>query len=403
MKILTLSTYPFSTPRHGGQHRLHSIVGAYRSAGHEVQSIGVLGSASYTAEEGFISFPPNSDLVRCIPNPFLMDDWAIGELAAHDDRYFSSLRALVPQTPDLIHVEQPWLFGFAQRYAAEVARRPILLIYGAQNVEHLLKFRIVEPYLGQTHADECTHKVLQCELAAIKGADMVCAVSEGDAAWLRQEANCDVLVAANGVHDRVVTDAGLGEANAITGHRKSALYCASAHPPNIVGFFEMFERGVGCLSPDERLVVAGSASTNIKSDGKFNRVPGLHRHYVGAGEVSDSCLQGLLSSAHVILLPITRGGGTNLKTAEALWAGRHVVATPTAMRGFEQFERAHGVKVCQDAVGFRHAVREAMSEPPLEISAADRQTRRVLLWESSLMPLVRGISELAPESNHAQQ
>ena len=38
MKIVTLSTYPFDTPRHGGQHRLANIVAEYKRQRHTVQA-----------------------------------------------------------------------------------------------------------------------------------------------------------------------------------------------------------------------------------------------------------------------------------------------------------------------------------------------------------------------------
>jgi hypothetical protein len=331
-------------------------------------------------------------MARHIANPFLMEDWAIGHMAANDEQFFAHLRSQIDEPPDLIHVEQPWLFAFAQRYVVECARRPVKLLYGSQNVEHSLKKRIVGTYLGKPAAEECERLVLECELEAVRGADLIGAVSTDDAEWLQRYASHEVFVAANGVRDRPTTLEGIREANLVTGHRKNALYCASAHPPNVVGFFEMFGRGVGCLSPDQRLVVAGSAGPNIKADARFSKAPGLAKHYVDAGEVSEECLQGLLQTAHVIVLPITQGGGTNLKTAEALWSGRRVVATPIAMRGFEQFEGAPGVAVCSDAVDFRHATRAAMSEPPLELKREDRLARKSLLWESTLMPLVTQVS-----------
>ena len=392
MKILTLSTYPIAMPRHGGQHRLRNIVDAYKAAGHQTQSIGVLGSITYPSEQGFLPSPTGSEMARHIANPFLMEDWAIGKIASVDDHFFSSLCAQIVEIPDLIHVEQPWLFAFAQRYVAERAGKPVKLLYGSQNIEHVLKRRIVGTYLGKSSAEECERLVLQCELEAVDGADMIGAVSTDDAAWLQKHTSCEVFVAANGVRDRPTTQEGIREANLVKGHFKNALYCASAHPPNVVGFFEMFGRGVGCLSPDQRLVVAGSAGPNIKSDARFSRAPGLAKHYLDVGEVSEECLQGLLHTAHVIVLPITQGGGTNLKTAEALWAGRRVVATPIAMRGFEHFEASPGVTVCAEALDFRHAIRAAMAEPPLELTNEDHLARRSLLWESTLMPLVNHVS-----------
>jgi hypothetical protein len=396
VKILTLSTYPIATPRHGGQHRLHNIVAAYRAAGHETESVGVLGSITYESEYGFVACPAHDALAPYIAKPLYMEDWAIGQLAARDGAFFAAVCSQIRETPDLIHIEQPWLFEFAVRYAGEISGKAVKLVYGSQNIEYLLKSKIVESCIDKQQAKLCAQLVLECELAAARRADIVCAASAHDAEWLRQQAGCEVVVAGNGVRDRATTNTGINLANLITGHRKSVVYCASAHPPNIAGFFDMFERGVGCLSPDERLVVAGGAGAHIKTDARFQRVPGLGKHYIEAGEVTEECLQGLLHNAHAIILPITQGGGTNLKTAEALWAGRHVVATRMAMRGFEKYTASYGVAVCEDSVAFRHAIRAAMASAPLELTHEERLLRRSLLWESALMPLINSVSNLDP-------
>jgi len=304
------------------------------------------------------------------------------------------LRSEIRGTPDLIHVEQPWLFAFARRYVSECADESPTVLYGSQNIEHLLKQAIVAGYLGKEHAREAARLVLECESAAAGDADLVCAASVHDARWLRQFSRREVIIAENGVRRWVSTNGGINEANAMTGHRKYALYCASAHPPNIAGFFELFGRGVGCFAPDERLVVAGSAGPNIGSDARFTGIPGLRDKYISAGEVSDSCLHGLLDVAHVIVLPITYGEGTNLKTAEALWAGHHIVATPTAMRGFEQFSDSQGLVVCTDAASFRRAVRSAMESGPLDLTHDERQRREALTWDRTLVGLVQHVELL---------
>jgi len=86
MKILTLSTFPFGTPRHGGQHRMSNLVETYRANGHDVRSAGVLGSPLYPPEAGFLPPPSNEQYARYMPNALLMEDWAIGRMAAEDDR-----------------------------------------------------------------------------------------------------------------------------------------------------------------------------------------------------------------------------------------------------------------------------------------------------------------------------
>jgi hypothetical protein len=325
-----------------------------------------------------------------------MEDWAIGQLASKDDDVFDLLKSEIAGTPDVIHVEQPWLFAFAQRFVAECAQGKSKLIYGSENIEHSLKRQIIEDLVGGVRAREPAHLVLECELNAVRGADLVCATSTHDATWLRSHASTEVILVPNGVRARETTITGIAEANATTGHLKIALYCASAHPPNISGFFEIFGRGMGCLSPDERLVVAGGAGLHIQSDSRFAKVPGLKGRYISAGQVSEECLQGLLHVCHALVLPITKGEGTNLKTAEALWAGRHVIATPVAMRGFEEYSCAAGVTMRNEAVAFRQAIREAMAKDPLSLGLEDLQHRRSLLWETTLKPLIAAIDGLEP-------
>jgi hypothetical protein len=323
-----------------------------------------------------------------------MEDWAIGRLVATNDEAYRSLRSMIELVPDWIHVEQPWMFAFAQRYASEFARGRVRLIYGSANVEFELRQRILSAYLDPAEAHQRAALVRECETEAAANADLVVATSEYDAHWLRSCTSADVILAPNGVPERTTTIDGIREANTITGHAKTVLYCASAHQPNIVGFFAMFGRGIGFLAPDQRIVVAGGAGPDTRQDPRFARTPGLPSRFVAAGEVSEQCLQGLLETCHAVVLPITQGGGTNLKTAEALWAGRWVIATPVAMRGFEHFIESAGVKVCSDPSAFCTAICAVMQQPPLRLSDAEKSSRRSLLWENTLRLLPLRISEM---------
>lgn len=395
MRVLTLSTYPIARPRHGGQQRLHHIVEAYKAAGHQCRSAGVLGSEKYEPEDGFLPFPPADRLSRYIANPFLMEDWAIGQLAVKDDRFHQALCELFGETPDVIHVEQPWLFALAHRYARRFGPGVVKVIYASANIENELKLRILSSYFGAAHAHDCARLVLACETEAAAKADLVIATSETDVEWLKKHTGGDIVLAPNGVPERRGSTRGIQEANRITLHAKTALYCASAHPPNTYGFFDIFGRGIGFLTPAERIVVAGSAGEAIKDNPRFQRTPGLTQHFIDAGEVSEECLQGLLETCHAIVLPITQGGGTNLKTAEAIWAGRWVVATPIAMRGFEHFSAARGVHICTEPTLFRETVRKVMGNPALRLTESEQSSRRVVLWESTLRLLVGRVAAFA--------
>jgi hypothetical protein len=387
-KVLLLCTFPIDQPRHGGQHRVLNIIKAYEGAGFDVVLGGVLGGDHYPSARRFLPFPGFNALSRYIDNPFLMDDWAIGQMYATDDEAFASLAAQFDFVPDLVHVELPWLYRFARRFLGRFSGRPIPLVYGSENVEHQLKHGIVKTYMGDEWASHCQDLVLAAELEAIEGADGVCVVSAHDQEWTTQRSRVPVVLAPNGVTRRPLTAAGIKAALELTQHRKFALYCASGHPPNVVGFYDIFEQGVGCLPPDTRLVVAGSAGKAIVNDSRFGRTAALGRLMVAGHEVSEECLQALLHMAHAVVLPITHGGGTNLKTAEAIWAGRHVVATPVAMRGFESFEGHAGVAVAGDARHFKELLRQAMDAPPLEVDSAECKRRECVLWDHTLEPLM---------------
>jgi hypothetical protein len=388
MNILTLSTYPIDNPLHGGQHRLHNIVEAYKEAGHAVQAAGVSGSDQYPESPGFVPYPGMTAFTPYIANPFLMDDWAIGELFEKNDQFFKSLADLITPVPDLIHVEQPWLFKFAVRYAKLHPSRKIKLIYGSQNIEHDMKFDIVEMYMGLNSAHSAQEKVLRCETAAISLADGVCCVSQEDLDWTKLKTKAPCVLAFNGVKFRPSTISGVTEANSITGRKKFAVYCGSAHPPNISGFFDIFGEGIGCFSPDERLVIVGGVGSHIFSDPRFSKAAGLTKACISAGTVTEACLQGLLDTAHTFVLPISHGGGTNLKTAEAIWAGKHIVGTTTAFRGFETFKNSTGIAIADERIAFLKALRISMAQPPSVLTSNERTTRKSVLWSETLHPLL---------------
>jgi glycosyltransferase involved in cell wall biosynthesis len=387
MKLLTLSTFPCDKPRHGGQHRVHNIAKHYASLGLEVVSAGVLGSRDYDKHPNFAEYPDQSDFLKVISAPAFMDDWAIGKIFASSDSHFESLVARIPLVPDVIHVEQPWLFEFALRYRKFVGRKTIKLIYGSQNVEHRLKRSILSHYLSEADAERGVEQVHACEMVAIRNADAICCVSQEDLSWTKQLTTATCVLAPNGVGRRELSPIGLDQANVLTGHKKFAFYCASAHPPNIVGFFDLFSAGLGSIAPDQLLVVAGGVGQHLASHQLADRAPGLRAKMKVVGEVDEPTLQGLIDTAHAIVLPITQGEGTNLKTAEALWAGKYVVATEKAMRGFEQFSGSTGVSMQNAPIDFLQALQRAMRAPTLSVSESEMRHRSSVLWEHSLHAL----------------
>lgn len=386
MNILILAIYPLDQPRHGGQLRARHIADTYRAAGFEVEVAGVLSGDAYPRTPGFVACPPESQLATMHPNSALMVDYAIGAIFAADDASFAQLAAQILSRPDVIQVEHPWLWVFAVRYAASLGAHRPRLVYSSHNVEHDIK-RLIFAAHGDRSAAHAVEVVRNMEITAVRGADAVICVSESDASWASAYATCPVLVASNGVAPWQSSPAGRQQALAITSQFAFALFCCSAHIPNMEGFFELFGGGFGSLGPHQRLVVVGSAGECILRAPRFQQSARLPERTLIAGVVEPECLAALLDSAHCIVLPVTQGSGTNLKTAEALWAGKHIVATTVAMRGFEDFIGTPGVVIADTPTAFKQALRRAMARPPLDLPDTERARRRRVLWSACLSPL----------------
>ncbi|MGB6285743.1 MAG: hypothetical protein WBG18_15200, partial [Xanthobacteraceae bacterium] len=97
-------------------------------------------------------------------------------------------------------------------------------------------------------------------------------------------------------------------------------------------------------------------------------------------DISDSDLAVIKQCCHGVLLPISDGGGSNLKTAEALTLGKWVIATSISLRGFEAYAN-DGVIVANNPVEFRHAMRQVLRRPPAVISDGARLARDALYWD----------------------
>lgn len=394
MKILFLCTYPISQACHGGQLRVKNIVDMYRKYGYDVKVIGVLGSDSYPREEGFLSFPGYKALNSVYPSSFLMEDYAIGELLCNNTCFFNELSKLVDRDADIIHVEQPWLFKFIKKVIDSVENWSPKLIYGSQNIEFQLKEKILSCYKDKDEVLRASELIKNLEIYAVENSDLVIYVSESDGKVLNSFKPKSSVLASNGVADWVHSKSQNNLANAMTKNRKFALYCASGHPPNVTGFFHMFSGGFGSLTPEQRLIIVGGAGNAIGGDPRVHESAKLAERIDIAGIVSNEMLHGLIDTAHCIILPLTQGGGTNLKTAEALWSGKYVLATSVAMRGFEQFMYSPGVFVEDDPVLFKRQLRDIMSMPSLSLSEDDVKKRRSVLWSECLLSLSSSIKSL---------
>jgi glycosyltransferase involved in cell wall biosynthesis len=397
--ILLLSTYPFATPRHGGQVRLSNIASVFRAAGWNVTSIAVYEPETYGTDavgKRDVPFPVSSPfrLFRGRKIPFV-NDLLSGNYAAADDGGFPSIQRRLPERLDAIHVEQPWLWPLAQKLRAHKSGSRLVLIFGTQNIEAPLKRQILESY-KITEVADLVAAIDARERQAAEETDLTLAVTRTDLEALRESGARNVLLAPNGV---APWQAGVELLNRWREKLPKApwiLYVASAHPPNFTGFASCLGDSLACIPPDSKLVVAGSVSEHIykvMSDSRWRdlNLGRLQLLY----SLADADLAAVKTLAHAFLLPISQGGGSNLKAAEALYSGLYVVGTPAAFRGFDAYTALPEVTVADGPRDMQAAIRRVLQSPCLPVGGRESVgNREALRWDRCLAAVPEMASRL---------
>lgn len=377
MKIVSLSHYPISTPLHGGQRRIAAIGREARAAGHEFHNIPVFVAASYpeaSPDEQRTALP--ADFIERLGGMGLREDLHLSRVLGQDHPLVGQVVERLQEIgPDIIQFDQPWLYPLFREALRTLPRLAAAkLVYSSQNIEADL--------IAPDYRDEA----LEIEQMLAREADTVIAVSASDAAefnkW-RRRGTSRTIVAPNGCWAPELSSE---PAPVIPGDY--VLVAGSAHPPNAQGYWDCIGPVPGFLPPGSKIVVAGGMNNLLGSDPRFGRFPLTNGEFVvNVGVVNEEVLTALLYHAKVICLPITDGGGTNLKTAEALMWLKPVVAMRMAMRGFDDAKTLSGVFVADSPAQFRSLLREAMIGKLISQRTASDVERYG--WPAQLAPLMR--------------
>ncbi|MBN8943055.1 MAG: glycosyltransferase family 4 protein [Rhizobiales bacterium] len=388
--VLILSTYPIAEPRHGGQLRVQNMKRAYEAAGWLVTSVAIYPEEAYPIPQigpRDIPFPVGSPYRlfagQRIP---LVDDLTSGRFAAAPDGGFKQVLAAVTAPIDVIQVEQPWLWPLAVKLRERPEFASCLLVYSSQNIEAPLKADILKPY-GGVALDTIVSTIDALERQATREANLVLAVTDGEADELRRWGGRKVVVAPNGIEPWMAEDGVLQPWKGRLPKAPWLLYVASAHPPNFIHFAEIFGGALGCFSPSSRLVVAGGVCEHLARAIAATRWHALNASRIQLlFELTDKDLSAVKSLAHGFVLPIPFGGGSNIKTAEAIYSGKYVVGTPAAFRGYEAYLDFPEIRVGHDAAGLRAAVRDVTTRPSVCVASdsAGFEKRQRLRWSKSL-------------------
>lgn len=400
MRILIFGTYPIKNPQHGGQKRTSAIFGEYKKAFGAVRYCGIFYRGFYKdyAADDIPVGHHSAALIRQSP---LTGDIVCGEATYNDPAVRKKVsRLLTSFRPDVIHIEQPFTYLGLKPLLKELGLTP-KIIFGSQNIEAPMKQEMLEGIIDGKEVKKIVKKIADLEADLSKKCDLLVACTESDMKTHSAMGAHNTVLAQNGIdktHATPQAKAHWQHIFASQGVQKTVLFVGSAHPPNWTGFLQMVGKGLGFLPRDTRIVIAGSicdyfdrtvtSSTLEVQDATF------WLRALSAGRLSEDRLSALIELADVIILPITEGGGSNLKTAEAILADKKVVATNHALRSFEWFRSFPNVWVADDLPEFHRAILKALDTPHRNRTDQEKQLAKKVRWEKCLEALVEKVKTL---------
>ncbi|MGX4643835.1 glycosyltransferase [Massilia sp. SYSU DXS3249] len=398
-RMLMLAPYPVRRPRHGGQLRAAAMVRVYEAAGFDVHPVGFYQAEAYEAADigpDDVAFPGDSPFrnYRGVPMPAL-SDFLMGPFSVASDTVFRQVAGALPGPVDVIQIEQAWLYPLARWLQLESPLcRDAMLVNSSHNIEAPMKRAILGQQYEPALIEQAVADMAAIEAELARDAALSLAVTREDAETLRSYGAPSVLHAANGISPWQADPERCARWRARLPQQPWPIFIASAHPPNYTGFLDAVGDSLACIPEGSKLVIAGGAGPHLERElGKSRwRELNLSRLQV-LGVLDDADLAAVKSLAHAFLLPIGGGGGSNIKTAEALYSGRPVVCTPTAMRGFERFAGLPEVLIAETPAQFQDSIRKVLELTPAAPAAVDA-VRASLTWDACLATVPREVAAL---------
>lgn len=400
-RILMFATYPVNNAIHGGQKRVGALIDEYKKFA-DVQFCAIFHRLSYKDYGRYdIKLPRKYD--HLIASNPLTSDVVTGRLIAQDPKLRHAIgRRITSYNPDIIEVEHPFLYIGLQEILEEVNYKG-KLVYSSHNVEAPMK---EEMLLGEGYSAELTKEFCDeihvAEVALSKKADLILAVSPDDAVTLGRLSGDTkkVVLAQNGIAPfRTPNEADVTywrDYFAAKGITQTVLFVGSAHPPNWVGFETMIGSAIGFLKPSQSIVFAGGIGDYLrdKYSGEDITSTLLWKRAIAVGRLSEERLQALLYSTNCLILPITEGGGTNLKTAEALLTTKPVVGTSHAFRGYDQFIGFPTLTVADNPKDFRNAIAATLTKAEPKLSSEQHTLLTQVTWAHCLAAAIQEMKTL---------
>lgn len=351
LKVLQFTTYDLSAQNHGGKIRSFEIRKQLRKK-FKVDTV----SFEWDSEESIESMSFNLDMQKWLEYGIngYTSDLGVSVYMKREHDTFNRLKDIVNSfLPDIILLEQPYLWPVVKQLIQEneLCNTKIKVVYSSHNIEHEMKNKIYNDLLDKAEADKLTEEVLRIETDLIKSADQIIVATDGEKDFVkRHNRDIDIIILPNAHNKPTKNRKSKYWKNLLDNRKTNWIYIASYHPPNINGLNKVISevenrrRESGEL--DFKLWLFGGVSQglidiyNIDFE-NFSWIEVL-------GIVQEEDINAAICECDGMILPIWEGGGSNLKTAQALLSNKYILASEYSFRGFEDYSNEYGVKTEKD-------------------------------------------------------
>lgn len=397
--IVQLTYYSTRLPVSGGQKRIAALREGLTGFGYDVRLIEVFSWMPLLHPDDLKFDPIDDDWARRFPGEY---ETRVADVLLSNKRFGDVvLSKVLENKPDILWLEQPFIWPFLRERVSDWS--DIRLVYSSHNVEWQVRHQLARagslgPF-GPFRIQE-----IECDL--VRRADLVVNVSAPDQRWCEAAGARRAVLVPNASTPPLVEDVASARRSLRAKHGLSEdtmllLFVSAYWEPNWLGLAQWCLPALGALASrhDVRLLLVGGVGGRAAEAALPDE---QERMIVRTGEVEEAEKNAAYAAADAVLLPIIAGGGTNLKSAEALLSSLPIVASGYAMRGLERFSTREGICVADDPPSFAaalealildHFARQAEGRPPLR-RAHDPELALACDWKGALVPLEPAIAQL---------
>ena len=389
INVLQVTNYNIDEYDHGGKIRCYEIRKSLLNQGFNVKTL-TISTGKNDFYQNFNCQLNERSFFKQIKDG-TVSDWGANEYLAKKLKLYNDIfRDVKHYDPDIVIIEQPFLWPTVESLLnTNAIHKETIIVNSSHNVEKELKETIYNKTFDKKLSTSYTNIVNDIETDLMNRSDLSICVSKNDAEYFKRKCNnVNVSVYGNGQNQIRINELDDKWRNIFTKSKYNWVFVGSWHPPNVNGIKNLIENGLCEQDPNfVKLWIIGNVGNAFKDFSFYKSNTNSVIQIVGLTSQED--IDSAINQCDGIILPIWEGGGSNLKTAQALISGKNIIGTSKSFVGFEEYISSNGVLVTDCPNEFiLHII-----NPSLSIATYERDVEP-LLWTNILNGLPSELHEL---------